>query len=348
MSKPLPSPYSIREGRDGHSFFCIDAHTCGNPVRLVAAGGPALEGQNMSEKRQHFLREFDWIRKGLMFEPRGHDMMSGSILYPPHNSENDLSVLFIETSGCLPMCGHGTIGTATIAIEEGLVHPLVPGVLRVETPAGLIVINYKQQGKKVVSVKFTNVPAYLEAEQIDIYCSGLGQLKVDLSYGGNFYAIVDIQPGYKGLEHYPVENLISWGREIRKAVNQNHQCIHPLDPTIHSCSHVLWGGTVLDPASSARNAVFYGDKAIDRSPCGTGTSARMAQWFAQGKLKKGDSFIHESIIGSVFSGQIEQLTSVAGKSAIIPSIQGWATIYGFNNITIDPQSDPYAFGFQVL
>src|SRR6187397_2213621 len=163
-------------------FNCIDAHTCGNPVRLVKEGGPLLVGNNMSEKRQHFLKEFDWIRTGLMFEPRGHDMMSGSILYPPHDPQNDIAVLFIETSGCLPMCGHGTIGTITIAVEEGLIKPKTPGVVRMEAPAGLVNISYKQEGKKVKSVKLTNVPAYLAAENLEVECPDLGILKIDVSY----------------------------------------------------------------------------------------------------------------------------------------------------------------------
>src|SRR4026209_1939345 len=140
-------------------FFCVDAHTCGNPVRRVAAGGPMLHGNSIMEKRLHFLRAYDWIRKGLMFEPRGHDMMSGSILYPPHDPQNDFAVLFIETSGCLPMCGHGAIGTITIGIEEGLIVPKTPGIVRMETPAGLVMVEYKEEDKKVKSVKLTNVPA---------------------------------------------------------------------------------------------------------------------------------------------------------------------------------------------
>jgi 4-hydroxyproline epimerase len=332
------------------SFFCIDAHTCGNPVRLVAGGGPLLSGTNMSEKRQHFLKEYDWIRKGLMFEPRGHDMMSGSILYPPHDPQNDVAVLFIETSGCLPMCGHGTIGTITIAIEEGLIAPKVPGKIRMEAPAGLVLIDYKQRAgsNKVESVKLTNVPAYLAAENITVECPDLGALKVDVSYGGNFYAIVDVQPNFKGLEHYTASELIAWAREMRKRINETNTFVHPDDPTIRGCSHILWTGAVLDNSSTARNAVFYGDKAIDRSPCGTGTSARMAQWYAKGKLKKGDSFIHESIIGSKFIGRIEEETTVGGKPAIRPSIEGWARVYGYNTINIDPDDDPYAYGFQVI
>ncbi|MFN2457600.1 MAG: 4-hydroxyproline epimerase [Chitinophagaceae bacterium] len=330
-----------------HIFHCIDAHTCGNPVRLVKEGGPKLYGNNMTEKRQHFLQDFDWIRKGLMFEPRGHDMMSGSILYPPHDAENDVAVLFIETSGCLPMCGHGTIGTITIAIEEKLIVPKTVGIVRMEAPAGLIIANYGLIDERVQSVKITNVPSFLAAEGLTVTCAGLGELTVDVSYGGNFYAIVDVQQNFPGLEHYSADQLIAWGRVIRKSINEQCNFIHPENATINTCSHVMWAGAVLDKKSTARNAVFYGDKAIDRSPCGTGTSARMAQWYAKGKLKPGEEFIHESIIGSKFIGRIEKEISVAGKPAILPTIEGWARIYGYNTITID-EEDPYAFGFQVI
>jgi 4-hydroxyproline epimerase len=336
------------------TFFCIDAHTCGNPVRLVAGGGPVLEGKDMSEKRQHFLKEFDWIRKGLMFEPRGHDMMSGSILYPPHDPQNDVAVLFIETSGCLPMCGHGTIGTITIAIEEGLIQPKTPGRVRMEAPAGLVLIEYRQEDKKVRSVKLTNVPAYLAAENITVECPDLGPLELDVAYGGNFYAIVDPQPNFPGLERYSADQLVSWSRVLRHRINAAHSFVHPENPTINGCTHILWAGKTISPEATARNAVFYGDKAIDRSPCGTGTSARMAQWFAKGKLKEGDAFIHESIIGSTFTGRVEKVVTVGasngspGLPAIVPSVEGWAKIYGYNTITIDPEDDPYAYGFQVL
>ena len=304
-----------------HIFTCIDAHTCGNPVRLVKQGGPELQGNNMSEKRQHFLKEYDWIRKGLMFEPRGHDMMSGSILYPPHNPQNDVAVLFIETSGCLPMCGHGTIGTITIAIEDGLIQPKQKGIVKMEAPAGLVHISYKEENGKVQSVKLTNVASYLAATALTVDCPELGELVIDVSYGGNFYAIVDVQKNFKGIEHYTADKLISWARELRKNINAKYEFVHPENETIKGCSHILWTGDVLDKTSTARNAVFYGDKAIDRSPCGTGTSARMAQWYAKGKLKAGDKFIHESIIGSKFIGTIEEETLIAGKPAIRPGIE---------------------------
>jgi len=330
------------------TFFCVDAHTCGNPVRLVAGGGPQLVGANMSEKRQHFLREYDWIRTGLMFEPRGHDMMSGSILYPPHDPQNDVAVLFIETSGCLPMCGHGTIGTITIAIEEGLIQPKIPGIIRMEAPAGLVQIEYKQVGKKVKSVKLKNVASYLAAANLEVECPDLGTLTFDVAYGGNFYAIVDPQTNFPGLENYTASQLITWSQTIRKRINEKYTFVHPQDATINGCSHVLWTGTTLDPTSTARNAVFYGDKAIDRSPCGTGTSARMAQWHAKGKLKKGEDFIHESFIGSKFTGRVEEEIEMGGFKAIIPSVEGWAKVFGYNTIKIDAEDDPYAYGFQVI
>jgi 4-hydroxyproline epimerase len=330
-----------------YTFFCIDAHTCGNPVRLVAGGGPELHGKNMSEKRQDFLNKYDWIRKGLMFEPRGHDMMSGSILYPPADPANDTGVLFIETSGCLPMCGHGTIGTVTIAIEHGLVTPKVPGFLNLEVPAGIVKVEYQMKGKKVTSVKLRNVKSYLAAENINAQCPVLGELVIDVSYGGNFYGIVDVQKNFPGLEHFSADQLIQWGRELRKDINAKYTFTHPEDVTINGCSHILWTGKVLNSSSTARNAVFYGDKAIDRSPCGTGTSARIAQWFSKGKLQPGQEFIHESIIGSIFIGKVEEVTELAGKPAIIPSVEGWARVTGLNTISID-DDDPYAFGFQVI
>ena len=329
-----------------HTFFCIDGHTCGNPVRLVAGGAPLLVGKNMSEKRQHFLREFDWIRKGLMFEPRGHDMMSGSMLYPPSNPENDIGILFIETSGCLPMCGHGTIGTVTMGIEQGLIRPKKPGHLRLEVPAGLVLAEYVEVGRKVISVKITNVESYLDQVGLLVE-SPLGEIKVDVAYGGNFYAIVDVQKNFPGMEHFSADQLISFSQKVRSNINQHFSFQHKKNETIRSCSHVMWTGKVLDDSSTARNAVFYGDKAIDRSPCGTGTSARMAQWYAQGKLKKGEAFIHESIIGSKFIGRIEEVVSWEGMTAIIPSIEGWARMTGFNQIMID-EEDPYPLGFQVI
>ena len=330
-----------------HSFFCIDGHTCGNPVRLVAGGGPNLQGSTMLEKRAHFLREFDWIRTGLMFEPRGHDMMSGSILYPPTRPDCDIAILFIETSGCLPMCGHGTIGTVTMAIEHGLVTPKTPGVLMLDTPAGVVKAEYRQEGQYVEEVRITNVPAFLYERGLTADCPGLGEVTVDVAYGGNFYAIVEPQQAFRDLSDFTAGELIGMSGALRRALNEKYAFVHPEKPEIRGLSHILWTGVAQHPEAHARNAVFYGDKAIDRSPCGTGTSSRMAHLAALGRLSVGDEFVHESIIGSLFKGRVEAAVKVGERDAIIPSIGGWARMTGYNTIFIDDR-DPFAHGFVVV
>lgn len=302
----------------------------------------------MQEKRLHFLREFDWIRLGLMFEPRGHDLMSGSILYPPSDPQNDAGVLFIETSGCLPMCGHGTIGTVTVAIENGLINPKIPGKLKLETPAGVVPVTYSLENGKVKSVKMVNVPSFVAITDLEIDSPDLGKLNVSVSYGGNFYAIIEPQENFSDMDDYTVTQLISMSGPIRNAINKAVEFIHPQDKNINGCSHIMWTGKPKKEDSDGRNAVFYGNKAIDRSPCGTGTSARMALLVSRGELKVGDKYVSESIIGSQFVGTIEERVKVGDYNAIIPGIEGWAKITGNNTITIDEDDDPYAFGFQVI
>jgi 4-hydroxyproline epimerase len=330
-----------------HTFSCIDAHTCGNPVRVVTGGGPRLDGDSMSDRRLHFLREYDWIRTGLMFEPRGHDMMSGSILYPPTLPDTDLGLLFIETSGCLPMCGHGTIGTVTVLVEHGLVRPRTPGVLRLEVPAGLVEAYYTMDGPHVASVRIVNVPSFLHTAGLPVECPDLGRLTVDVAYGGNYYAIVDPQGSYRDLEQLSAGDIQRLSPILRERINASATFVHPENPAIRGCSHVQWTGKPKAPGASGRNAVFYGARAIDRSPCGTGTSARMAQLAAQGRLRPGETFVHESIIGSLFTGRVEGTTTVGSFPAIIPSIEGWARVTGLNTIVIDDR-DPYRHGFQVV
>ncbi|QPC85918.1 4-hydroxyproline epimerase [Mesorhizobium sp. NBSH29] len=329
-----------------HSFHCIDGHTCGNPVRLVAGGGPLLKGDTMMERRAHFLAEYDWIRTGLMFEPRGHDMMSGSILYPPTREDCDIAILFIETSGCLPMCGHGTIGTVTFALENGLVKPKTQGTLRLDTPAGLVVAQYRQDGDYVEEVRITNVPSFLYAEGLSVECPVLGALTVDVAYGGNFYAIIEPQQNFRDMADYTAGDLVAWSPLLRKRLNEAYEFVHPENTAIKGLSHILWTGAASQQGADARNAVFYGDKAIDRSPCGTGTSARMAQLHAKGRLAVGANFVHESIIGSLFYGRVEQEVPIANGQGIVPSIGGWARLTGYNTIFIDDR-DPFARGFVV-
>jgi 4-hydroxyproline epimerase len=329
-----------------NTFFCVDGHTCGNPVRMVAAGSPAHDGRTMSERRQDFLARYDWIRTGLMFEPRGHDMMSGAILYPSTREDCDIGVLYIETSGCLPMCGHGTIGTVTFALERGLVQPREPGLLRLETPAGRVDASYRMENGYVDSVRITNVGSYLAAEDVRVDCPGVGELRVDVAYGGNFYAIVEPQANYRDLADLSPGDILRLSPVLRTLLNEMLTLSHPEDPTIAGVSHVQWTGNPTKPEADGRNAVFYGDKAIDRSPCGTGTSARMAQLAARGKLRVGETFVHESIIGSLFHGKVERATKVGPHDGIVPSIEGWARMTGLNTIMIDDR-DPFAHGFQL-
>ena len=330
-----------------HSFFCVDAHTCGNPVRVVVGGAPHLEGATASERRQDFIERYDWIRTGLMFEPRGHDLMSGSLLYAPTRPDCDLGVVYIETSGCLPMCGHGTIGTVTVAIEQGLVTPAEPGVLRLDTPAGVVVAAYRQEGDYVESVRITNVPSFLHSAGVQVDCPGLGRLVLDVAYGGNFYAIIEPQENYPGLDGFSPSDIRTYSPRLRRLLNETGEYVHPEDPTIRGLSHVMWTGDAKHAEASARNAVFYGESAIDRSPCGTGSSARMAQLVARGDLARGDVFVHESIIGSLFHCRVEDTTQVGDYDAIVPSIEGWARITGINTLFIDDR-DPFAHGFQVV
>jgi 4-hydroxyproline epimerase len=329
-----------------HTFFCIDAHTCGNPVRVVAGGGPILPNVPMGEKRQIFMQQYDWVRRALMFEPRGHAVMSGSILYPPTREDCELGVLYIEVSGCLPMCGHGTIGTVTVAIEEGLVVPRTPGRFAIEAPAGRVEVEYVQEGPYVEQVRLHNVPAYLHAADVPITVPGLGELRIDVAYGGNFYAIIEPQPGWPGLDAVSAADLIRWSPAVRRAAQEVVAPVHPEDDRIRDVTHIQWCGPARNGRAHARNAVFYGDAAIDRSPCGTGSSARMAQLVGRGRLAVGDEFIHESIIGSLFDCRVESAAHVGNRDAINPSVAGWARITGHNTIFVDDR-DPFAHGFVV-
>src|SRR6476661_2907020 len=206
-----------------HTFSCLDGHTCGNPVRLVSGGGPLLNGATMSERRLDFLANHDWIRKALMFEPRGHDVMSGSILYPSTRPDCDVAILFIEVSGCLPMCGHGTIGTVTIAIENGLVRPREPGLLRLDTPAGLVLARYKMDGEHVDSVQLSNVPSFLHSTDLNVEVDGIGEVRFDVAYGGNFYAIVEPQVNYAGLHALKPPDIQRLSPILRAKANEKYE-----------------------------------------------------------------------------------------------------------------------------
>jgi 4-hydroxyproline epimerase len=252
----------------------------------------------------------------------------------------------METSGCLPMCGHGTIGIVTFGIEQGLIKPRQPGRFVADVPAGAIELAYIQNAGRVRSVRITNVASYVAAKGVRVDVPDFGSLSVDIAYGGNFYAIIEPQGAYRGLEDLGAARILALSPLVRALVRKQIAPVHPLDPSIRGVSHVMWTDAPRRAGAHGRNAVFYGEKAIDRSPCGTGASARMAHLHAQGRLKLGEDFVHESYIGSRFIGRVEAETALAGMPAIIPSIEGSAIATGRNEIWIDDE-DVFAHGFQV-
>lgn len=329
-----------------HVFSCIDGHTAGMPVRLVVEGAPRLSGKTQSERRQHFLKEFDWIRNALMLEPRGHDVMSGALLYPPSGPEFDMGLIFIETSGSLPMCGHGTIGSVTFALERGLVRPATEGVVRVETPAGLVSAEYERTGDKVRSVRLTNVPSFLLLRDLVLDFEPLGELRMDIAYGGNFYAIIETQANFVDASDFSVSDLRRMGWELQCLINETHDIVHPLDDSIRGVRHCMWTGVPTRPDSDGRGVVIAGRSLVDRSPCGTGTSARLAQRVARGLLDIGQPFVHESVIGSQFTGCAVQSVRAGDLDAIVPTVQGSAWITGLNTIFVN-ENEPFPEGFRV-
>lgn len=329
-----------------HTFCCIDGHTAGMPVRMVFSGVPGLYGDDQAARRQHFVDACDWIRCALTMEPRGYAFMSGTLLSPPSSQSYDMAFLFIETSGSLPMCGHATIGSVTFAIEHGLVHPQVPVTVRIETPAGLVTANYTMSGNKVTSVRFTNVPSFLLHRAVEIHVAGMGKLQLDIAYGGNFYAIVERQQNFSDVDDYSPSKLLRLGRIVREAVNQTIDVVHPEMPGIHGVKHCMWTGRAASDSADSRIVVIVGDPLIDRSPCGTRTSARVAQRASRGLLQHGEQYVHESLIGGQFVGRIEEHTTVGSLPAVRPSVEGRAYITGLNTIFVN-RDEPFADGFLI-
>lgn len=327
------------------SFKCIEGHTEGMPVRMVVDGAPAIAVATMDECRKTFIEHHDWIRRALMMEPRGHSHMSGTLLYPPISSDADMSLLFIETSGCLPMCGHASIGSVSFAIESGLVRPKTTGTVLVDVPAGRLKANYEMDGARVASVRLTNVPSFLLHRDVEVVHPHFGRLTVDIAYGGNFYPIVEVQPNFPGCEHFSPEQLLDWGRQMQSVVNAAIDVVHPDSPSIRGVKHTMWTGAPVSDDADARAVVIAGDSLVDRSPCGTGTSARVAQRYARGMLEKGKAFRHQSLIGSCFIGRVEETTTLKnGLPAILPSVEGRAWVTGRSEHYVD-DSQPYAHGF---
>jgi proline racemase len=326
-------------------FTAVDAHTVGEPARIIVGGIPYIPGTTMFEKKRHLEEQWDDIRQLLMYEPRGHNAMSGAILTQPTVPEADIGIVFIEVGGCLPMCGHDTIAACTVLLETGILPataPVTPLVL--ETPAGLVRAEVEVGAHGVTGVTFQNVPAFLAVKEVEVDVPGVGRIVADIAYGGNFYAILPAAMVAVPLEPPHATRFVQIGREIRTALNAQVDVAHPENPGIRGVSHVMFTAPPTQPAATHKNAVLYGASGIDRSPCGTGTSARMAQLHARGQLGLHQPFVHESIIGSLFYGQLIGETRVGAYPAVVPTIKGRAYISGFNTIILDPE-DPFPQGF---
>jgi proline racemase len=322
----------------------VDSHTEGMPTRVVTGGLGEFPGATMADRRHYVIRERDSLRRFLMHEPRGHSAMSGAILQRPTRPDADIGVVFIEVSGCLPMCGHGTIGTATVLVETGMVAVKEPVTLiRFDTPAGLVSAEVEVRNAHAVSVTVRNVPAYLHIRGARVDVPGVGSVVLDLAWGGNFYAIVPAASLGLRVEPQAHDQLIRAGLDIMRAVNDQLEFCHPEHTTIHDCRHVILteGG---DAEVSGRAATAIHPGWLDRSPCGTGTSARMAQLHARGELGLGDEYVHASVIGSRFVGRLLDKTKVGDYDAVLPSFRGRAWLTGLSSYLLDPE-DPYPAGF---
>jgi proline racemase len=332
--------------RAARYFSAVDSHTEGMPTRVITGGVPMLPGATMLERKLHFEQHLDDLRLLLMHEPRGHSAMSGAILQPPLHPDADWGVLFIEVSGLLPMCGHGTIGVATVLVETGMVEVTEPEtIVRLDTPAGLVVARVAVQDGRAKSVTLRNVPAFLAARDRTVAVDGWGTIPYDMAFGGNFYAIVDAAAAGVTVDPAQADRLVACGADIMAAIDAVERPVHPADARISGCYHVVLHEPGRDGAD-ARAATSIHPGWLDRSPCGTGTSARLAQLHARGAIGVGDPFVNESVLGTRFTGRIVEETEVAGVAAVVPEITGRAWITGMGQYLLDPD-DPFPAGFRL-
>jgi proline racemase len=322
----------------------VDSHTEGMPTRVITGGVAPIPGATMAERRVHFLEHSDDLRLLLMREPRGHGAMSGAILQPPTREDADWGVLFIEVSGCLPMCGHGAIGVATVLVETGMVEVREPETaVRLDTPAGLVEARVAVRDGRAESVTLRNVPAFLYARDREVDVPGHGRVTYDMAYGGNFYALLPAAAMGLAVDPARSDELIGAGAAIMAAINAGDRPVHPADPRIAGCHHVVLHAPGRDGAD-ARAATSIHPGWLDRSPCGTGTSARMAALHARGELALGQPWVNESVIGTRFTGRLVEATEVAGRPAVVPEITGRAWITGMAQYLLDAE-DPFPAGF---
>ena len=327
----------------------IDTHTAGEAARLVTAGVPKIPGKDIVEKKQYLIDNLDDLRKSVMFEPRGHQDMFGAFLLPPTKEEADFALIFMDTGGYLNMCGHNTIAAVTAAVETGMVdveEGATEKEVVVETPAGLIyaTAKLKDNGAKVKEVSFRNVESFLYKRDVELDVEGIGHIKFDISFGGSFFCIISADQ--LGLEVKPenASKLKEAGLKIRDAVNANVEIQHPTLSHIKTVDLVEIYDKPSHPEATYKNVVVFGDGNIDRSPCGTGTSAKLATLYAKGELKLGEPFVYESILGTLFKGRIVEERKLADFDAIIPEITGSGYILGFSNYVYDPD-DALTYGF---
>ncbi|GGO76160.1 proline racemase family protein [Nonomuraea cavernae] len=332
--------------RTGRVFHAVDSHTEGMPTRVVVGGVGVIPGASMAERRVHFRDHLDHLRRLLMNEPRGHAAMSGAILQPPTRPDADWGVLFIEVSGLLPMCGHGTIGVATVLVETGMVEVVEPvTTVRLEVPAGLVVVDVAVQDGMATAVTLRNVPSYSDRLDASVTVPGYGEIRYDLAYGGNFYAIVGLDSYDLPFDRAAKNEILAAGLATMKAINAADEPVHREDDRIRGCHHVYFAAPGSD-AHRSRHAMAIHPGWFDRSPCGTGTSARMAQLHARGELPLGRDFVNESFIGTHFVGRLLEETTVGGAPAVVPSITGRAWLTGTAQYFLDPR-DPFPEGFEL-
>lgn len=324
----------------------IDTHTGGNPTRTVTSGAPVLIGSTMTEKMVYMSVHHDAFRQALMFEPRGHEVMSGCILTEPCDPTADIGVVFIETGGYLPMCGHDTIGVCTALIEGGI-FPVHKDVLRLDTPAGLVEARLDIELGKVKRVTFTNIPSFLYKGDVLVHVDGLGELTLDIAYGGNFYGLVDARTLNLPLQPNMASEIIRIAILIREAVNEQHEIVHPEIPVIRGLTHIEFFSDPVSAEAHCRNTVVVPPGGIDRSPCGTGTSAKAAVLYAKGELAMNEEFVHESIVGSTFHAKVLKETAVGDMPAVVPQISGSAWVTGFHQFVFH-EKDALNNGFFLL
>ncbi|MED1797951.1 4-hydroxyproline epimerase [Brevibacillus porteri] len=329
-------------------FTTIDTHTGGNPTRTVISGLPKLTGATMGEKMLQMKDKYDWIRTFLMYEPRGHDVMSGALIVDPCHPDADVGVIYIETGGYLPMCGHDTIGLCTALVETGMIPVTEPVTkLTLDTPAGLVEVDIQVEGGKAKEVSFVNIPAFLYQQDVTVDVEGIGAVTCDIAYGGNFYAITDARKLNLELTPAHASTIVDTAVTIRKAINQAMEIVHPEKPFIRGLTHVEFFTAPDNPGADVKNTVVVPPGGIDRSPCGTGTSAKLATLFAKGEIGIDEPFVHESIVGSLFTGRVLQVTEEGELPAVITRIAGSAWLMGKHTIFYNPE-DELANGFLLI